>query len=53
MRGSEDYELLLFMEWLGCAANYEDYSGDKNYQRTPFLSVEAISIATINKERKK
>ncbi|KAK2407273.1 WD-40 repeat family protein / beige protein [Trifolium repens] len=35
---------------LGCAANYEDYSGDKNYQRTPVLSAEAISIEAINKD---
>nr|XP_027192624.1 BEACH domain-containing protein C2-like isoform X2 [Cicer arietinum] len=35
---------------LGSAANYEDYSGDKNYQRTPVLSTEAISIEAINKD---
>lgn len=35
---------------LGCAANYEDYSGDTNYQKTPVLSAEAISIEAINKD---
>ncbi|MCI37446.1 BEACH domain-containing protein lvsC, partial [Trifolium medium] len=35
---------------LGCADNYEDYSVDKNYQRTPVLSAEAISIEAINKD---
>ncbi|XP_058744102.1 BEACH domain-containing protein C2-like isoform X2 [Vicia villosa] len=38
---------------LGCAANYEDYSGDTNYQRTPVLSAEAISIEAINKDEER
>ncbi|KAL2570147.1 hypothetical protein AAZV13_18G170300 [Glycine max] len=35
---------------LGSAANYEDYSGEKNDQRTPILSAEAISLETANED---
>lgn len=35
---------------LGSAANYEDYSGEKNDQRTPILSAEAISLETVNED---
>lgn len=35
---------------LGSAANYDDYSGEKNDQRTPILSAEAISLETVNED---
>ncbi|XP_028247923.1 BEACH domain-containing protein C2-like [Glycine soja] len=35
---------------LGSAANYEDYSGEKNDQHTPILSAEAISLETVNED---
>ncbi|KAK7340142.1 hypothetical protein VNO77_20836 [Canavalia gladiata] len=35
---------------LGSAANYDDYSGEKNDQHTPILSAEAISLETVNED---
>ncbi|KAK7294960.1 hypothetical protein RJT34_17860 [Clitoria ternatea] len=34
----------------GSAANYDDYSREKNDQRTPILSAEAISLETANED---
>ncbi|KAK7349608.1 hypothetical protein VNO77_07099 [Canavalia gladiata] len=36
---------------LGCAANYEDYSGENNDQSTPILSAEAISIEAVKEDK--